>query len=123
MPVSDPAKPLMKIMFEAISSGMPPPGRKMYQIVRPILLVLGPIVLVAGTSSPAAAKSTVTSVRIGDYTSKTRIVLDLSNKVSFGLQDKPFSAFTYYILEGLKSNIETVDDQGCVTPEKLSVYV
>jgi N-acetylmuramoyl-L-alanine amidase len=85
MPVSDPAKPLMNIMFEAISSGMPPPGRKIYQIVRPILLVVGPIILVAGTSSPAAAKSTVTSVRIGDYTSKTRIVLDLSNKVSFNV--------------------------------------
>ena len=47
----------------------------------------------------------------------------LSNKVSFGMQDKPFSAFTYYILEGLKPNKETVDEQGCVTPEKLSIYV
>ena len=80
---SNPVKPLMIIFFEAISSGMPPLDRKMYHKFRPILLVLGPIVVVAAISSSAVAKSTVTSVRIGDYASKTRIVLDLSNKVVF----------------------------------------
>ncbi len=75
----------MNMIFKAISSGMPPLGRKMYQIARPILVILGPIAFAAGISAPAVAKSTVTSVRIGDYASKTRIVLELSGKVSFNV--------------------------------------
>jgi len=47
----------------------------------------------------------------------------LSNMLSYGLEDKPYSAFTYYILEGLKGKKETVDEEGHVTPEKLSLYV
>lgn len=47
----------------------------------------------------------------------------LSNKESFGLPNNQFSAFSYYILEGLKKNKETVDEEGCVTPEKLFLYV
>ena len=75
----------MNIIFGAISSGMPPLGRKIYQIVRPILLVLGPLAMAAGISPSVAAKTTVASVRIGDYASRTRIVLDLSGKVSFNV--------------------------------------
>ena len=70
----------MNIIFEAISSGMLPLGRKIYQIVRPLLLVLGPLAMAAGISPSAAAKTTVASVRIGDYASRTRIVLDLSGR-------------------------------------------
>ena len=80
-----PVRPLMKMIFEAISSAMPPMGRKMYRIARPILLKFGLIVVAVGISAPAIAKSTVTAVRIGDSASKTRIVLDLSEKVSFNL--------------------------------------
>ena len=47
----------------------------------------------------------------------------LSNKVSYGLQGKPYSAYTYYVLEGLKKNKKTYDNEGHVTPEKLSYYV
>ena len=47
----------------------------------------------------------------------------LSNKSSYGMEGQPYSAFTYYILEGLKQNKETVDEEGHVTPEKLSMYV
>ena len=75
----------MKMIFEAISSVMPPMGRKMYSIGRPILLKFGLIAVVAGISASAMAKSTVTAVRIGDSAPKTRIVFDLSEKVSFNL--------------------------------------
>jgi len=60
-------------------------GRKMYSIARPNLLKFGLIAVAVGISAPAIAKSTVTAVRIGDYASKTRIVFDLSEKVSFNL--------------------------------------
>jgi N-acetylmuramoyl-L-alanine amidase len=79
------AKPLMNKKFEAISSGMPPPGRKMYQIIRPILLMLGTLAIAVGNSPAAVAKPAVTSVRIGDHATKTRIVLDLSAKIPFEL--------------------------------------
>lgn len=64
---------------------MPPLGRKIYQIARPLLLVLGPIAMAAVISPSVAAKTTVTSIRIGDYASRTRVVLDLSGKVSFNV--------------------------------------
>ena len=73
----------MNMIIEAISSGMPPLGRNMYRIARLILLVLGPVAVIAGFSASAVAKTAVLSVRIGEYASKTRIVLDLSSKVSF----------------------------------------
>ena len=64
---------------------MPLRGRKMYQIARLILLVLGPLAFAVGAAPFAAAKTTVKSVRIGDYASKTRLVLDLSGKISFAV--------------------------------------
>jgi len=64
---------------------MPLPGRKMYRIARLILLVLGPTLFVAGTVASAAPQTTVTSVRIGDTAARTRVVFDLSEKVSFDL--------------------------------------
>jgi len=47
----------------------------------------------------------------------------LSNKESYNLPGKPYSAFTYYLMEGLKPNKKTVDEKGFVTPENLAVYV
>ena len=47
----------------------------------------------------------------------------LSNRKSYALADESFSAFTKYVIEGLKGETEAVDEQGYVTPEKLSMYV
>jgi len=47
----------------------------------------------------------------------------LSNKRSFSLADKSNSAFTSFIIEGLKGTKDSVDENGFVTPEKLSKYV
>jgi len=47
----------------------------------------------------------------------------LSNKRSYSLLDQSFSAFTHFIIEGLKGTKESVDENGFVTPEKLSKYV
>ena len=69
----------------AISSGMPPLGPKMFDPVRSILLVVGVIVALLSSVQSVLAKSKVTAVRIGDYSSKTRIVFDLSGKVAFNL--------------------------------------
>jgi N-acetylmuramoyl-L-alanine amidase len=82
---TDSAKRLINLKFEAISSGMPPLGRKLCEAVRLPLLLLGLLATAVGGVPPANAKSTVTSVRIGDYASKTRIVLDLSDKIPFNL--------------------------------------
>ena len=80
----------MNMKFEAISGGMPPRGRKMYERPgRPILLIAGLFAFAAGLSFPAAATTEVTSVRIGDYAAKTRIVLDLSGKTEFDLFSLP----------------------------------
>lgn len=64
---------------------MLPAGRKIFRTARLILLALGPVVLFAAEGLSAAAKTTVTAIRIGDYKAKTRVVLDLSDKVSFDL--------------------------------------
>lgn len=47
----------------------------------------------------------------------------LSTKKSFPLADESFSAFTRFIIDGLKGNKNSVDENGFVTPEKLSKYV
>ena len=47
----------------------------------------------------------------------------LSNRLSFQLPDKPFSAFTYYAIEVLKENKDSIDNDGCVTPETLSQFI
>jgi len=47
----------------------------------------------------------------------------LSNKKSFSLADQSHSAFTHFIIEGLKGTKDSVDENGFVTPEKLSKYV
>lgn len=47
----------------------------------------------------------------------------LSNRLSYMLPDKPFSAFTYYVLEGLKGHKDAVDNEGCVTPTLLSQFI
>ena len=46
-----------------------------------------------------------------------------SDKRSFDLPTKKMSAFTFFVIEGLKGNQESVDAQGYVTPEKLDEYV
>jgi len=47
----------------------------------------------------------------------------LSNHLSYMLPDKPFSAFTYFVLEGLKGHKDAVDSEGCVTPTLLSQFI
>ncbi|MDH3610598.1 MAG: caspase family protein [Nitrosopumilus sp.] len=47
----------------------------------------------------------------------------LSNKRSFSLEDESASAFTHFIIDGLKGTKNSVDENGFVTPEKLSTYV
>jgi len=47
----------------------------------------------------------------------------LSNRLSYMLPDKPFSAFTYYVLEGLKGHEDAIDNEGCVTPTLLSQFI
>ncbi len=47
----------------------------------------------------------------------------LSNKRSFSLKDQSHSAFTRFIIDGLKGTENSVDENGFVTPEKLSTYV
>jgi len=47
----------------------------------------------------------------------------LSNRRSYQLPDKPFSAFTYFAIEGLKKNKDSIDGDCCVTPETLSQYI
>ncbi len=47
----------------------------------------------------------------------------LSSKRSFALADKSHSAFTRFVIEGLKGKKDSVDENGFVTPEKLSTYV
>lgn len=69
----------------AVSSEMPPLGRYMYRIVRLFLLFLGPMAIFAAASASADANTVVKSVRIGDYDTKTRVVLDLSTKVGFSI--------------------------------------
>jgi len=47
----------------------------------------------------------------------------LSNRLSYMLPDKPFSAFTYFVLEGLKGHQDAIDNEGCVTPTLLSQFI
>jgi S-DNA-T family DNA segregation ATPase FtsK/SpoIIIE len=47
----------------------------------------------------------------------------LSNELSYKLPDKPFSAFSYYVIEGLKGAVGAYDEDFCVTPSKLNEYV
>jgi uncharacterized protein YjbI with pentapeptide repeats len=42
---------------------------------------------------------------------------------SFSMVDKPYSAFTYLLLEGLRENERSIDSNGCVTPESLGKYI
>ena len=58
-------------------------GRKMCVFSRLRLLVCALALFAAGSAIPAAAEPAVEAVRFGDYPSKTRVVLDLSEKVSF----------------------------------------
>lgn len=47
----------------------------------------------------------------------------LSNRRSFNMPGKNMSAFSYFVVEGLKENKETVDENGFVTPDKLDEFV
>ena len=47
----------------------------------------------------------------------------LSNENSYGMDNSPYSAFTHFIIDGLKKNKKTVDEEGHITPEKLSMFV
>ena len=57
--------------------------------------------------------------------SKGKCVLasSLSQRRSYNLPDKKMSAFTHFIVEGLRGKRESVDRDGYVTPEKLDEYV
>jgi len=47
----------------------------------------------------------------------------LSNSRSFSLPNKKYSAYTSFILDGLKGKKGAYDENGCVTPDKLSTFV
>ena len=47
----------------------------------------------------------------------------LSQRRSYNLPEKKMSAFTYFVVEGLKGKKNSVDKEGYVTPEKLDEYV
>jgi len=38
-------------------------------------------------------------------------------------KEEGLSTFTHFVIEGLKGKKESVDENGCITPESLSVYV
>jgi tetratricopeptide (TPR) repeat protein len=42
---------------------------------------------------------------------------------SFPMPDKPFSAFSYFLLDGLRGREESVESNGYVTPESLGKYI
>ena len=42
---------------------------------------------------------------------------------SYPMPDKPYSAFTYFLINGLRKNEESVDINGYVTPETLGKYI
>ena len=47
----------------------------------------------------------------------------LSSQQSFDLKTSNHSFYTYYLLQGLKGNTESVDSEGNVTPQSLGNYV
>src|SRR5690606_20981359 len=67
----------------AIPSGSFHMGRKMWVFGRIRLLVFALTLLASATAPPAAAAPAVDAVRFGNYPAKTRVVLDLSEAVSF----------------------------------------
>lgn len=70
-------------VFAAISGGAQPWARKMYLVYRTLLLSFLLVLPVSAAIAPAAAKPAVDSVRVGEYATKTRFVVDLSQSVPF----------------------------------------
>jgi uncharacterized protein YjbI with pentapeptide repeats len=55
---------------------------------------------------------------------KCVLASSLEEQRSFGMEDQPYSLFTYFLIQGLKgANGESVDINGYVTPELLGNYV
>jgi uncharacterized protein YjbI with pentapeptide repeats len=55
---------------------------------------------------------------------KCVLASSLEEQRSFGMEDQPYSLFTYFLIQGLKgANGESVDINGHVTPELLGNYV
>ncbi|HUU88502.1 MAG TPA: caspase family protein [Candidatus Glassbacteria bacterium] len=63
------------------------------------------------------------SKQFKDSKGKCILASSLSQRRSYNLPDKKMSAFTYFIVEGLKGKKDSVDKDGYVTPEKLDEYV
>jgi hypothetical protein len=63
------------------------------------------------------------SKQFKDSKGKCILASSLSQRRSYNLPDKKMSAFTYFIVEGLKGKKNAVDQDGYVTPEKLDEYV
>jgi tetratricopeptide (TPR) repeat protein len=63
------------------------------------------------------------SKQFKDSKGKCILASSLSQRRSYNLPDKKMSAFTYFIVEGLRGKKDAVDKDGYVTPEKLDEYV
>jgi len=63
------------------------------------------------------------SKQFKDSKGKCILASSLSQRRSYNMPDKKMSAFTYFIVEGLKGKKDAVDKDGYVTPEKLDEYV
>ena len=63
------------------------------------------------------------SKQFKDSKGKCILASSLSQRRSYNLPDKKMSAFTYFIVNGLKGTKDSVDKEGYVTPEKLDEYV
>jgi len=59
-----------------------------------------------------------------DSTGRCVLASSLDGQKSYAMPGKKYSQFTHYLLEGLKgANGEAVDENGYVTPSKLSAYI
>ena len=47
----------------------------------------------------------------------------LSDQRSYGMEDQPYSLFTYHLLNGLRGDDESIDENGNVTPYLLGNYI
>ena len=63
------------------------------------------------------------SKQFKDSKGKCVLASSLSQRRSYNLPEHHMSAFTHFIVEGLKGKKESVDKDGYVTPEKLDQYV
>jgi len=63
------------------------------------------------------------SKQFKDSKGKCILASSLSQRRSYNMPDKKMSAFTHFIVEGLKGKKDAVDKDGYVTPEKLDEYV